>query len=237
MQAFPRRVLGFVAIAISVNSVFACSDIKMFLAPCTVKQFGTSISKEQALTLQSQFLRRQVFEAIADQAIGYFDFGLEAFGGTFEFSLTQACDAIEGCGCDDSKRGTFAAAVPINDGGRLRCYTRDDGSLHCKVDRYQKFGPIGGTIASVADQCTGETILSFCFGNQCKGLLLPNGFVKINSEPNNTPPRCADEILTSCCNTQNLSCRCTSCSSRFWRRTKPSADFFDVRNRDNVCIC
>ncbi|GMH44688.1 hypothetical protein BSKO_12640 [Bryopsis sp. KO-2023] len=100
MQAFPRRLLSFVAVAVLVNSVFACSDIRIYLAPCTVKEFGTSISKEQALDIQSEFLRKEGLEEIADEAVEFFDFGLEAFDGTCEFPISQACDVVQGCGCN-----------------------------------------------------------------------------------------------------------------------------------------
>ncbi|GMH44669.1 hypothetical protein BSKO_12621 [Bryopsis sp. KO-2023] len=116
MQAFPRRVLGLVAVAISVNSVFACSDIKIFLAPCAVKRFGTRISKKQALNIQSEFLKKEGLETIADRAVEFFDFGLEAFDGTCEFPISDACDVVQGCGCerfDLESRGSMEVHIAL----------------------------------------------------------------------------------------------------------------------------
>ncbi|GMH44670.1 hypothetical protein BSKO_12622 [Bryopsis sp. KO-2023] len=208
MQAFPRRVLGFVAVAVLVNSVFACSDIKIFLAPCTVKQFGTSISKEQALDIQSEFLRKEGLEAIADEAVEFFDFGLEAFDGTCEFPISQACDVVQGCGCNleqirleiqgGGPRGATGIRSKIDrgfrDGGSTRCYpylkpgrcfsTMNAPGPGGGLEQIDPIQGVSGPVSvqqSISEPATfpGETIVVLCFGSQCKGFsILSDDFIR-----------------------------------------------------------
>ncbi|GMH44661.1 hypothetical protein BSKO_12613 [Bryopsis sp. KO-2023] len=207
MQAFPRRVLGFVAVAVLVNSVYACSDIKIFLAPCTVKQFGTSISKDQALDIQSEFLRKEGLDAIADEAVEFFDFGLEAFDGTCEFPISDACDVVQGCGCDIEQirleiqgGGPRGKSRPMarrsktdqsfRDGGSTRCYPYlKPGRCFSTMiaPEVQLIDPIQGVSGPVSVQqsisepatLSGETIVVLCFGSQCKGFsILSDDFIR-----------------------------------------------------------
>ncbi|GMH44620.1 hypothetical protein BSKO_12572 [Bryopsis sp. KO-2023] len=222
MQAFPRRVLGFVVVAVLVNSVFACSDIKIFLAPCTVKQFGTSISKEQALDIQSEFLRKEGLEAIADEAVEFFDFGLEAFDGTCEFPISDACDVVQGCGCDieQIRLEILGGATGIRskigrgfrDGGSTRCYpflkpgrcfsTMIVAQAEQRIDPIQRVsGPVS-VQQSISEPATlpGETIVVLCFGSQCKGFsILSDDFIRdrtnLCGESQNTMASCSAASL------------------------------------------
>ncbi|GMH44618.1 hypothetical protein BSKO_12570 [Bryopsis sp. KO-2023] len=80
--------------------------------------------------MRSEFLKKDGLEAIAAGAVEFFDFGLEAFDGTCEFPISDACDVVQGCGCerfecksrgrgdddDDNDRGGG------DDGGTIICY-------------------------------------------------------------------------------------------------------------------
>ncbi|GMH44610.1 hypothetical protein BSKO_12562 [Bryopsis sp. KO-2023] len=245
MWSFTRRVLGLIAVATAVGDVLACSDIKVFLGSCTLKEFGRKITKEAALDLESEFLKRDGFLEVVARAVEYFDFDREAFDGVCEIPHLQACGLLN-CGCEQE---AYEFPLLASTGRRLLlCFPvfgcKKDTSGEGTVDTGEPKEPLPRP---------DETIVGICVGSKCKGFLMRdydlvnaraafvcNELLDRACSVRVPEPVCEDDFVAECCvRPSRNSCFCRSCRIRqLWR--KQTSDFGDdfFRGRaGSACRC
>ncbi|GMH44601.1 hypothetical protein BSKO_12553 [Bryopsis sp. KO-2023] len=157
MQVFSRRMLGFVAVAVLASDALACSDIKIFFAPGPVKRSGLRIDRERALDIQSEFVKREGLELLADDADEYYAFDLDDLNGVCEFPINKACSFLN-CGCDEPETAKSS---------------RDLRSILCFPEWC--VGTTSGSAVDIDEGPREEVIVTFCFGDECTGFLYPLG--------------------------------------------------------------